>query len=107
VEVPLVDSVEDPVADRPVAHVLDLLDVRRRLRLDLVGERLHREGAAERVDDVGRARLLGDDLLGAERDPDRLLGGQRQRLVEGVGVEALGATEHARQRLNRDPHDVI
>jgi len=41
------------------------------------------------------------------RDPDRLLGGQRQRLVEGVGVEALGATEHARQRLNRDPHDVI
>ena len=37
--------------------------------LDLVGERLDEVGAGERVGGVGGARLVGEDLLGAQRDP--------------------------------------
>jgi hypothetical protein len=48
-------------------------------------------GAGERVDRVGHARLVRDDLLRAQRDARRALGRQRQRLVHRVGVEALRA----------------
>jgi hypothetical protein len=50
---------------------------------------------------VGDAALVGDDLLRAQRDPCRLLGGQRVGLVEAVGVQRLGAAEHRGQRLHR------
>ena len=65
-----------------------------RLPFDLVGERLHVVRATQRVGDVGHVGLLGDHLLRPEGDRRRLLGGQGQGLVEGVGVERLGASEH-------------
>ena len=37
-------------------------------RLDLVGQRLDEVAAGERVDGVGDARLVADDLLGPQRD---------------------------------------
>ena len=75
--------------------------------LHLVGQRLDEVGAAERVDRVRDAGLVGDDLLRAERDPDRLLGRQRQRLVERVRVQRLGAAEDAGERLDRGADDVV
>ena len=54
--------------------LVDLLDQLRRPRLDLVGERLDEVGAGERVDGVGGAGLVGDDLLGAQRDARGALG---------------------------------
>ena len=62
---------------------------------------------AERVGGVGRARLGREDLLRSQRDRGRVLGGQRQRLVERVGVERLRAAAHRRERLDRDSHDVV
>jgi hypothetical protein len=50
---------------------------------------------------LGHAGLVGDDLLGAQRDAGGLLGGQGERLVHGVGVQALRAAEHAGERLDR------
>jgi hypothetical protein len=50
---------------------------------------------AQRVDGAGDARLVGEDLLGAQRDGHRLLGRQAQRLVHGVRVQALAPAEHA------------
>ena len=63
--------------------------------------------AGERIDGVGDAGLGGDDLLRAQRDPRRLLGRQRQRLVAAVAVQRLRAAEHRRQRLDRDADDVV
>src|SRR5690606_5084332 len=81
----------------------DVLD----LALEAVGERLDVVGSGERVDRVGHARLVREDLLGAERDADGLLGGQRERLVHGVGVQRLRAAEHRGERLVGDAHDVV
>ena len=46
------------------------------------GERLDVVAAAERVDDVGDAGLLGEDQLGVAGDARREVGRQRERLVE-------------------------
>ena len=53
------------------------------------------------------ARLVGDDLLRAQGDAHGLLARQRERLVVGVGVQRLGAAEHAGQRLDRRADDVV
>ena len=71
------------------AELVDAREVRVGAALELVGQRLDVVGAAERVDRVRHARLVGDDLLRAQRDPHRLLGGQRERLVVGVRVQRL------------------
>ena len=70
------------------------------LALQLVGELLDEPRAAERVGHVDDAGLLGDDLLGAQGQAGRVLGRQRQGLVEGVGVQALRPAEHAGQCLD-------
>jgi acetyltransferase-like isoleucine patch superfamily enzyme len=74
--------------------------------VQLVGQRLDVVRAAERVD-VGDAGLVGDHLLRAQRDPHRLLGRQRERLVHRVGVQRLRAAEHRGERLDRRAHDVV
>ena len=51
-------------------------------------------------------RLVRDHLLGAQRDPHRVLGRQRERLVERVRVQRLRPAEHRRERLDRGAHDV-
>ena len=65
----LVDLVRDELdrVDR-AAELVDLLDQLPARALDLVGQRLDEVGAGERVDGVGRAGLVGDDLLRAQRD---------------------------------------
>ncbi len=63
-------------------HRLDFREQAFRLALQLVGERLHEVGAAERVDHVRHAGLVRDDLLGPERQADRLLRGERERFVQ-------------------------
>ena len=78
-----------------------------RARFDLVGQRLHVVGARERVDRVGGSGLMGEDLLGAERDLRGVLARQRQRLVKSVGVKRLGAATDGRESLQRDAHDVV
>ena len=57
------------------AELIDLSEVLVAARLHFVGERLEEPAAAERVDGVGDAGLVGDHLLRAQRHPDGLLGG--------------------------------
>ena len=73
---------------------------------DLVGQRLDEVGAGEGVDGVGGAGLVGEHLLGAQGDPGRALGRQRQRLVEAVGVQRLGAAADGGEALQGDADDV-
>src|SRR5829696_5592488 len=89
------------------AELLDLVDQVLRALLDLVGQRLDEVGAGERVDRVGGAGLVGQDLLGAQGDAGGALGRQRQRLVEAVRVQRLGAAAHRGEALERDAHDVV
>ena len=92
---------------RHAAERLDLLDELPRLVGEAVRERLDVVAAAERVDDVGDARLLGEDQLRVARDARRELARERDRLVERVGVQALRAAEHRGERLDRGAHDVV
>ncbi len=55
--------------------------------------------AAERIDHVGDAALVRDDLLRAQGQRRRLGGRQRQRLVERIRVQRVGAAEHRGERL--------
>ena len=71
-----------------------------RQRLDVVG-------AAERIGRVRDARLVGDDLVGADRGARRQLGRDAERLVEGGGARLLAATEDLGQDLQRDAGDVV
>src|SRR5205807_1816113 len=89
------------------AQLLHLLHQVQGPLLDLVRERLHEVGARERVDRVGRARLVGEDLLRSQGDARGALGGQRERLVEAVRVERLRAAADRRETLERDAHDVV
>ncbi len=47
-----------------------------------IGQRLDIVRSTERVDHVGHARLVSQDLLCAERESHRRFGGQRERFVQ-------------------------
>ena len=104
----LLDLVLDEVdrVDRP-AELVDLRDQLAGAGLDLVGQRLDEVRPRERVDGVRGPGLVADDLLRAQGDLRRALGWQRQRLVEAVGVQRLGAAAHGREALQGDPDDVV
>ena len=55
----------------------------------------------------GDAALVRDDLLRAQRQRRGLRGRQRERLVERVGVQRVGAADHRGERLQRGPDDVV
>ena len=92
--------------DRP-ADVLDAVDDGLRGLLELVRERLDVVRAGEGIDRVGRAGLVGDDLLRAQRELLRLLGRQRQRLVVARERERLHAADDGREGLDRRAREVI
>ena len=73
------------------AELLDLFDKAPRLLREVVRERFEVVRARQRVDDVGHARLLGEDELRVAGDAGRRVGGQAERFVERVGVQALRA----------------
>ena len=89
------------------AELVDTLDQLARLRLELRRERLEVVRAAERIGGVGRAGLVHQDLLGAERDRGGVLARERERLVEAVRVQRLRAAADGGERLHRDAHDVV
>ena len=69
------------------AHLLDLGDVRHCLVGQFIREPLDMVAPAPRVDGAGRAALLLQEQLGVASDTRREVSGQRERFVEGVGVQ--------------------
>jgi hypothetical protein len=88
-------------------HGLDLVDHLARLVDQRGGQALDVVGTGQRVDHLGDARLLLQHQLGVARDARREIGRQSQRLVEGVGVQRLGAAERRGHRLDGGAHDVV
>ena len=64
-------ALDEPLLDRRdrAAELVDALDQLPRALLELVGERLDEERAAERVGRVGGAGLVREELLRPQRDP--------------------------------------
>ena len=77
------------------------------LLLDRVRKRLDVVGAGQRVGRVRQAALARQDLLGPEGDARAPLGREREGLVEGVGVQALGPAKHGGERLDGGADDVV
>src|SRR5439155_310137 len=73
------------------AHGPDPAEIVLGLFLERVGEALDVVRAGQRIDRLGDAQLVGDHLLRAQRDLDRLVAGQREGLVHRGGVQRLGA----------------
>ena len=92
----------DALLDRlgHAAGLLGLEDVRPGALGEVVGEPLDVVGAAPRVDGAGGAALLLEQQLGVAGDPGREVGRQRDRLVEGVGVQRLGVALGRGHRLD-------
>ncbi len=89
------------------AQLLDAAEVVVGLLLDAVGLRLDEEAAAERIDRVRHARLFGDDLLGAQGNRHCMFGGQRQRLIQRIGMQALRAAEDGGQSLDGHTDHIV
>ncbi len=89
------------------AELLDLGDVAPGALGELVGEPLDVVRAAPRVGDPADPGLLLELDLGVAGDPGREIGGQGERLVEGVGVQRLGVAHGRGQRLETGPGDVV
>jgi hypothetical protein len=69
--------------------------------LDQVGQLLERERALPGVLVLVQAELAVDDQLDRDRAPHALFRGRRQRLVVGVGVQAVAVVEQRVERLQR------
>ena len=77
------------------------------LLFDLVGQVLDQIRAGQRIDGIGHAGFVGDDLLGAQRHAHGFLGRQPEGLVHLIGVQALRPAQHGGERLQRDAHHVV
>src|SRR5215208_5327077 len=88
-------------------HLVNLVEILVGLPLELVGQGLDEVGAAERVYGVRYTGLQGCYLLRPDGDAHRFFCRQRERLVERVGVQALGAAEDGRQSLEGGAGDVV
>ena len=75
--------------------------------LHLIGERLHRVAATERINGSGDTGLMGEHLLRAQRKARRSLRWKCQRLIFAVDVQALRATEHRSEGLVRGADNVV
>ena len=89
------------------AHLVDLLDVLHRFLLDPVRHGLYIVGACQRIDDVGEAALIRNDVLRMKSDGDGLFRRKRERFVAGVRMEGLRAAHDGCRRLQRDADDVV
>ena len=76
------------------AHPIDRVEVRQRFLFEVVRQPLDEIRAAQRIDDVGHAGFVGDDLLRPQRQRRRFGGRQRERLVQRVRMERLRAGQH-------------
>ena len=89
------------------AHGLDFFDDGPGLVGHVLGEFFHQIAAGPGVDHVADVGLFLDHDLGVARDPGAELGRQRDRFVERIGVQRLGAAEHRRHRFDGGADDVV
>ena len=92
---------------RHAAKALDLIDVALRPLSEVGGQTFEIIRAAPGVDDPGRAAFFDQKELGVAGDPGGEGRGQRQRLIERVGMQRLGMALGGGHRLDLGAHDVV
>ena len=75
------------------SHGVDFFQISEGACFDFVGQAFDGIGACDRVDGIGDTGFVGDDLLRAQGDQGGVFGGERERFVERVGVERVGAAK--------------
>ena len=76
------------------AHLVDAADVVVGRGFAFQRQLLQEVAAAQRIGRIGHAALIGQHLLGAQRDGHGVLAGQRVRLIQRIGVQRLRAAQH-------------
>ena len=89
------------------AHRVQLAEILEGAVFHVPGQPLDEVGAAQRIDRVGNAGFIREDLLRAQRDARRVLGGKREGFVKAIRVQRLRAAEDRRKRLDGDARDVV
>src|SRR5579883_2418023 len=84
------------------AVLFDLAEVLFGLTLHFVRECLYVVRASQRIDHVRNVRFICQDLLGTQRDLDRLFGGKREHFIHRVGVQRLRSAQHCGHRFVGD-----
>src|SRR5207248_7825288 len=64
-------------------------------------------GTAERINGIGYASFMRNDLLRAQRDGGGKFGGQGPGFVQRICMQRLRAAEDGGERLQRGPYDVV
>ena len=88
------------------AALLDLGEVGLGALFHTIGQSFDEIGARKRVDGVHHAGLVSQHLLRAQRNAGGFVGGQCQRLIHTVGVQALGASHHGGKRFTGRAHNI-
>ena len=89
------------------AHLIDFVDVRFGLGLNLVRQVFHHVGTCEWINGIGHPGLVGDNLLRPLRDLHRFFGWEPQRLIHAVGMQGLRTPHYRGQSLQRDAHHIV
>ena len=89
----------------PIAS--NFVEVVERALLHIEGQPLHKIRSTQRVDGIGNARFIGQDLLRAQGDAGRIFRRQGEGFVKAVGMQALRAAQHRGQGLDRHPRDIV
>src|SRR6185437_9406465 len=92
---------------RHAAELFDFADVAKRARGEIVGQALDIERAAPRIDGARQPALAREHDLGVAGDAGGEIRGQRQRLVERVGMQRLRAARGGRHGLDAGPRHVV
>ena len=74
----------------PAKH-FDLAQIFGGALFDFIGQGFDVIRSGQRIDRLRRTGFIRDDLLRAQRDARRLLGGQRQSFIERIGVQAIAS----------------
>ena len=88
-------------------QIINAADVFQRGRLQPVGQIFHIPGAAQGIDHIRHAALVGQYLLRPQGQLRRFLGRQAQRLVPRIDMKRLRPAQHRRQRLHRAADDIV
>ena len=92
---------------RHTAHFLNFVDQITGFCDQACRQALHIVAARQRVNDLGDTRFFLQDKLCVSSYPRREFAREGHRLVEGIGVQRLGATKPRSQRLDRGADDVV
>jgi len=89
------------------AHGFNFLDGGPGLVGHVLGQFFHHVGTSPGVHHIGDVGFFLDDQLGVPGDAGRKLRGQGDGLIQGIGMQGLGAAEDGRHGFNGGPHHVV